>query len=70
MKTYTIGLANEDTEINLQVLHNILKGSEIHATFINDTFFRLKDGTVIRMSNEDINRYKVELRDHNLDNLL
>ncbi len=70
MKTYTIGLANEDIEMTLQVLHNILKESQIHATFINDTFFRLKDGSIIRMSNEDIKRYKVELRDHNLDNLL
>jgi hypothetical protein len=68
--TFTIGLAHEEVEMNLKSLNQLLSGSTIHASFITETFFKLKDGQLIKMYNDDIERFKIESRDLKINDLI
>ncbi len=68
--TYTIITDNEKVEVNLKALNTLLKESTIIISDQHQTIIKLKSDIFIELQTTEWIKYKINLRESNLNNLL
>ncbi len=68
--TYTIITDNEKVEVNLKALNTLLKESTIIISDQPQTIIKLKSDIFIELQTTEWIKYKINLRESNLNNLL
>ena len=68
--TYTITNDNNNIEVDLIVLHKLIKESTIQATFSYHTIINIGNNILITIDNKELTRYKSEIRQYTINNII
>ena len=71
MRKYIISIQHEQIEVDINGLKHLIKDDwTIFASFTNESFIKLNDGTLIRMYNKDLKDLQSEIRNITIEQII